>query len=121
MAQATTVEQNPDHEAHVHVMPPRVLLTTWIALLILTFLTVAATYVDLGTANIWIALLIATAKATIVALYFMHLRYDSPFHGLVLAAALLFVAVFIGVALLDTAEYQPDFDVPAGVTVTPTP
>ncbi len=119
MSQATTTQPNPDAQAHVHVMSPRVLLATWGALMILTVLTVAATYVDLGGMNLWLALLLATVKASIVALYFMHLRYDSPFHGLVLAAALLFVAVFIGIAMLDAVEYQADFDPPARVTATP--
>lgn len=117
MASTTPVQH--DHDTDAHVLPPRVLLATWGGLMILTVVTVAVTKVDLGSLNLWIALLIATVKATIVALYFMHLRYDSPFHGLVLAVALLFVAIFIGIALLDTVEYQPDFEVPRRMTVVP--
>ena len=50
---------------------------------------------------------IATVKASLVALYFMHLRYDHPFNGLVLVAGLGFLALFIGIVLLDSTQYQP--------------
>lgn len=102
-----------------HAVPVKVLLSVFAGLLLLTVLTVAVTGVDLGAMNIWVALLIAVAKAGLVAMYFMHLRYDSPFHGVVLIAALFFVAVFIGIALLDTQQYQVDFDRPANLSAQP--
>lgn len=89
-----------------HVMPSKVLVGVWLALLVLTVLTVAAGKVDLGSANIWIALAIALVKASLVGLFFMHLRYDSPFNAIVLIGALLFVVLFVGLALLDTSHYQ---------------
>jgi cytochrome c oxidase subunit 4 len=90
----------------VHVVPVTVLLTVWAVLLVLTFLTVAGTRVDLGGGNLWLAMIIATAKATLVALYFMHLRYDYPFHAVVLITALLFLLLFVGLVLVDTTSYQ---------------
>jgi len=93
---------------HVHVVPVRILVAVWAVLLVLTWLTVSITKVDLGSMNIVIALAIAVVKSTFVALYFMHLRYDRPFHGIVFVVALLFVFLFITFALLDTKEYQPD-------------
>ena len=93
---------------HVHVVPLRILVAVWAALVILTWLTVAATHVDLGALNLVVALAIATVKASLVALYFMHLRWDRPFNALVFLAALAFVALFVGLALLDTAAYRPD-------------
>src|SRR3954447_25495522 len=92
-----------------HPVPLRLLLIVFAGLMVLTFLTVAATWVNLGAANIWIALLIAVAKASLVALYFMHLRWDAPFNGIVLIAALFFVALFVGIAVLDAKEYQPNY------------
>ena len=56
-----------------------------------TVATVAATWVDLGGWNLWIALGIATVKASLVALYFMHLRYDNPFYALIFVTALVFL------------------------------
>ena len=76
----------------------------------LTVLTVAATWVDLGTANLWIALGIATVKASLVALDFMHLRYDHPFNGFIFVAALAFLTLFLGLVLLDTWAYQPEIE-----------
>jgi cytochrome c oxidase subunit 4 len=92
---------------HVHVVPTKVLLAVWAALLVLTWLTVTVTQVDLARLNIVLALGIAVVKSALVALYFMHLRYDRPFHGVIFVLALLFVFVFITFALLDTKEYQP--------------
>lgn len=89
-----------------HVVPLEVLFGVWLVLVVLTAVTVGAVKVDLGALNIWIALAIALVKASFVGLYFMHLRYDSPFNALVLVASLLFVVLFVGLALIDTAHYQ---------------
>lgn len=83
------------------------LFAVWGALLVLTGVTVAVTWVDLGTYNLWIALAIAGIKASLVVLYFMHLRYDHPFNAIVFITALLFVVLFVGLALMDSYEYQP--------------
>ena len=100
-------EMVDEHGYHVHVVPRKVLIAVFAALLVLTWLTVAATRIDLGSFNIWLALLIAVVKASVVGLYFMHLRYDSPFYGFVLMVALLFVAIFLAAAITDSMEYQP--------------
>ena len=78
------------------------------ALLILTIITVAVSYVHLGTANLFVAMLVASMKASLVALFFMHLFWDKPFNGLILVSSFLFLGVFIGLALLDTKEYHGD-------------
>jgi len=85
-----------------------VLLGVWGVLVVLTWLTVAATKVDLGHLNIVIALGIAVVKSSFVALYFMHLRYDKPFHAVVFISAALFVMLFISLTLMDTREYGVD-------------
>ena len=98
-----------------HVVPLWLLAGVFIALLGLTWVTVAVTRVDLGTFNVWIALLIAAAKAALVALYFMHLRWDAPFNALVLVASLLFLAIFISITLSDTFHYRERLDPPPAV------
>lgn len=99
------------HEVGHHV-PLWVLAATLAALLVLTLITVGVTQVarlDFGpTINLWVALAIATVKATLVALYFMHLRYDRPFNAVVLIAALLFVLLFAGLAMMDSAAYHDE-------------
>lgn len=112
-----TTDPADDHGHLAHVMPGRVLLGVWVVLMLLTLLTVAVTRVDLGNLNIWVAMLIAVAKASLVGLYFMHLRYDSPFHAIILIAALLFVAVFVGISSLDVAQYQREMTPPPGISV----
>lgn len=88
-----------------HVVPLRVLTAVWGTLLALTALTVAAAGVDLGSYNLGVAMLIATVKATLVLLFFMHLRYDRPILAIIFITALLFVALFVSIALLDTHAY----------------
>ena len=56
---------------------------------------------------ILVAMGVAVVKCTIVALIFMHLRWERSFIGFVFVGSFLFVGVFIGFALLDTTEYQP--------------
>lgn len=101
------------HDAGAHVSSIKTLLLVWVGLMVGTWLTVTATYVDLGPLNIWIGLAIATAKAILVALYYMHLRWDRPFNALVFLVAILFLLLFIGFAMMDSAAYQPNM-VPPG-------
>ncbi len=89
-------------------MPWRLLATIWLALVGLTAVTVAAAEVDLGRWNLVIALAIATLKASLVLLFFMHLRWDRPFNGVLFISMLLFVALFISFALMDSSAYRPD-------------
>lgn len=103
-----TAQSHAAHdEHHVHALPMRVLLATFVLLLILTAATVAVWKIDLGSIAILVSLGIALIKAAAVALYFMHLRYDSLFNGIILICALLFVVIFIAISLLDSHEYQP--------------
>jgi len=117
-----------DSGEHVHVVPLKVLIGVFVGLLILTWLTYAASQaarsgaLDLGAGNVIVALAIAVVKATLVALYFMHLRYDSPFNAVVLICALVFVALFIVVSMIDSVEYQPTRqDTQAALTETQSP
>lgn len=90
----------------VHISSVRLLVVVLIALMIGTWLTVTVTYFDLGSLNILIGLAIATVKAALVALYYMHLRWDRPFNGFVFLTAFLFLGIFVGIALMDTSHYQ---------------
>ena len=64
--------------------------------------------VDLGGFNLGIALAIATSRRRSSLLYFMHLRYDRPINAIVFVTALLFVTLFVALALLDSHAYAPD-------------
>jgi cytochrome c oxidase subunit 4 len=102
-------------EDGAHVASLKLLVVVLIALMVGTWLTVSATYIDLGPLNIWIGLAIATAKAVLVGLYYMHLRWDKPFNAFVFISAFAFLALFVGFAMMDSAHYQdviiPDWPV----------
>jgi cytochrome c oxidase subunit 4 len=109
---ADDVASDGHHPAGAHAVPKRVLLGVFGLLCVLTAITVGVSYIDLGPANIWIALFVAVIKGSLVVMYFMHLRWDSPFNGVILIAAMFFVALFIGIAMLDSKEYQPNLQAP---------
>ena len=99
-------QSSAQHPEVGHVLPLWLLFGVFGALIVLTVVTVLASYVDFGGLNIWIAIAIAAVKATLVALVFMHLKWDRPFNGIILASSLLFVVLFLGIALMDKMEYQ---------------
>jgi len=88
-------------EAHGHDDDPSVYLRILILLLILTAITVGASYIQFGSANVAIALTIATIKAIFVALFFMHLRHDKAINGVIAIAGFIFLGIFLMFDLLD--------------------
>ena len=112
----TGTTHGAQHHALAHPVPLPLLFAVFGALAVLTVITYTATWLQLGSFNIWLALLIAVVKAGLVALYFMHLRWDSPFNAVVLIASLFFVALFIGIAVLDAKEYRLNYSPPVSNT-----
>jgi len=102
------MSDNSDHGHGIsHIASKKVLLTTWAVLMVLTLATVLATRIDLGgQMNLIVAMVIATVKATLVCMYFMHLRYDKPLYALAVVSALLFAILFVSFTLMDSSEYQ---------------
>jgi cytochrome c oxidase subunit 4 len=95
------------HHGIAHTATIKVLLGTGSSLLFLTLVTVLATKVDFGAnINLAIAMFIAVIKATLVILFFMHLKYDKIFHSVVFLSAVLAAALFVGFTLMDTGQYQ---------------
>ena len=107
-AAADNAHHGDHHDDEIsHVAPVKVLLATGSSLLVLTIVTVLATKVDFGAnINLALAMLIAVIKATLVILFFMHLRYDKLFHSVIFVSALLAAALFVGFTLMDTGQYQ---------------
>jgi cytochrome c oxidase subunit 4 len=87
-----------------HVLPVRIYVGVWAALLVLTYVTVKISYFDFGVMNIYIAMGIATLKASLVALFFMHLKYDEAFTQVLFVSTLVFLAIFIALTMADTVE-----------------
>src|ERR1700733_14119080 len=88
-------DAHDDRGAHVHISSTRFYIGIFAALICLTIATVKVSYYDFGSANIVIAMLIATMKASLVAAFFMHLRYDQLFNTLAFLGAFLFLGIFI--------------------------
>jgi cytochrome c oxidase subunit IV len=84
-----------------HVLPRRVYYAVFSALLVLTALTVFAARLDLGPMNSVVALGIAVVKASLVVLYFMHVRYGSRLVWVVLGASILWLFLLISITLGD--------------------
>jgi len=98
------------HDQEHHVISLALLVAVFVALLFLTVVTVGARYVDFGDFNLAVALLIAIVKTSLVVLFFMHLYWDSPFNALAFIAGMFFVFLFIGLSIMDSAEYKPLID-----------
>ena len=103
-------DEHGEHHGLGHVASKKVLLGTWGALMVLTVVTVLASQVDLGAAeiNLAVAMLIATVKASLVCVFFMHLKYDKLFHTIVFVSAILLATLFVTFTLMDSNQYQSD-------------
>ncbi|WP_164101623.1 cytochrome C oxidase subunit IV family protein [Candidatus Laterigemmans baculatus] len=104
-----------------HPFPVWGLVAVFISLLFLTVITVAQASLELGGWDVLLSMLIATIKASLVVLFFMHLAFDKPFNAIVFVSALFFVALFIGGTLSDSRLYsdvlEPQYDeAPAELT-----
>lgn len=95
MAADHSHESPDDGRVHAHLSSAQFYWGIFGALVLLTVATVKVSYYDFGSANIIIALLIATVKASLVAAFFMHLRHDNLFNTIAFLAAFLFLAIFI--------------------------
>ena len=84
-----------------HVVSWRIYLAVFVALCLLTLITVQVTGHDFGRLNLIVALAIAVTKATLVVLYFMHARYSPRLTALVIAAGLAFFAILLFLTLSD--------------------
>lgn len=76
------------------------------ALIVLLFATVGVAYIHLGPLNDLAALTIAVLKATLVVLFFMHVRYSKKLIGLVAVAGLVWLALLIGFTITDYATRE---------------
>lgn len=99
-------------------MPLKLLFTIFAALIFFTIATVVISKFHLGAWEVPITMAIATTKAILVAVYFMHLRYDNPFNAMIFCFSLFFVALFLGGTLIDVRAYQKDL-IPPTSSATP--
>jgi len=84
-----------------HIVPLKTYLIVFAGLIVLTVVTVEVARLDLGPFNQIVALLVAAAKTTLVALIFMHVRHSKPMVWLSIFCGLLWVALLIGLTMVD--------------------
>jgi caa(3)-type oxidase subunit IV len=97
---------HPLEPAKSHVMPVRTLVGVWVFLCAMALLNAVLGGVNMGSAAVLVALVIASTMAVVSALYFMHLRYESLFIVMVLLLTLIFITLFISFSLTDTQAYK---------------
>lgn len=86
-----------------HISTDKILLSVAGALFILTLLTVGVHYLALPHPwSIIVAMAVAVVKASLVALFFMNLYWDVKFNSLLFIFSLIFLALLVGLSLLDT-------------------
>ncbi|HOX77919.1 MAG TPA: cytochrome C oxidase subunit IV family protein [Bacteroidales bacterium] len=95
--------QHKEHSAEVHIVSYREHASTFLALILLTVMTVTVSVfgADLYTLTVLTALAIASAKAVVVGLYFMHLKYDPKIYKAMMAVVLILFTVFLILTLID--------------------
>lgn len=95
-----------------HISSLSTLLSVAGTLLVLTFLTVAVSWINIPDPfNVIVAIVIAVSKATLVALFFMNLYWDSKFNSIVFLLAILFLVIMISITLLDTLFRDAGFPI----------
>ena len=86
-----------------HVSPKSVYYSIFGALMVLTAITVFAAFVNLGNLNFPVAMAIATIKAVLVVLFFMHVKYSSRLTKLVVVTSLFFLFILLSETFMDYA------------------
>jgi cytochrome c oxidase subunit 4 len=85
-----------------HIVSAKLYYAIWMALLILTGVTAGVAFIDLGPFNTVVALVIATLKAVLVILFFMHLKYTSEkMTSVVVISALFWLLILLALSLAD--------------------
>jgi cytochrome c oxidase subunit 4 len=90
-----------EHFVSEHIVSPKIYLVIFLTLMAGTAATVWAAYHNFGAFNIVIALAIATFKATLVVLYFMHARYSPKRTQLVIVCSIFWLAIMLVLTLAD--------------------
>lgn len=95
-------EHSDDGHDFAHPAPLPLLFGVFVALTILTIITVAQASVNFGSFDVAIVMVIATVKAILVGAFFMHLAFDKPFNIAVFLGSFVFVGLFIIFTISDS-------------------
>lgn len=84
-----------------HIVSLKLYIGIFVALMVLTAATVWVAFIDLGMMNNVVAMTIAVIKATLVILFFMHVRYSTPLTWVVVVSGFFWLVVLIGLTMSD--------------------
>lgn len=84
-----------------HIQSYSRLFIVLLGLFLLTGVTIGVSYIHLGKLNVWIALIIASTKATLVLLYYMHLKYEDRLIRFSFISTVLFLVIMISFTFFD--------------------
>jgi len=84
-----------------HVVPQKIYLLVFATLLLMTLVTVDVAFYNFGWLNIYLALVIATFKATIVVMYFMHVKFSPRLTWLFAIAGIFWMIILLVLMLSD--------------------
>jgi cytochrome c oxidase subunit IV len=93
-----------EHEHSEHIVPPSTYIVIILTLMALTAATVIAAFINLGPFNIVVALGIATIKATLVVLFFMHAKYSPKRTKLIIIAGIFWLLILLFMTMSDYAS-----------------
>ena len=94
-----------------HIIPLSTYIMVFSLLLVMTVVTVFSAQYDFGSFNIVLALLIASFKSSLVLLFFMHLYYDNKVNLALILGSVVFLALFIGLTMIDVTRRQDFYDI----------
>jgi len=84
-----------------HIVSPRTYYLIFLTLMVCTAITVAVAYLDLGPLNVVVAMTIAVLKATLVVLFFMHVKYGTRLTWAVVAGSVFWLGILLVLTLGD--------------------
>src|SRR5580658_1569856 len=104
MSDQNSVSAHASDHISEHISTLGSSVAIWLILLACTGITVGAAFIDLGPFNIVVALAIATIKATLVVLFFMHVKYTpEKLPGLVVVSAIFWLFILLALSMADYA------------------
>jgi len=99
---AHSEQQAVEHsEQHGHIVPVRVYILVFQTLIVMTWVTAFVSTVDLGRLNVFVALSIAIFKASLVILFFMHVKYGTRLTKMIVLAGLYWLILLLFIVMMD--------------------
>ena len=101
MENTNSLAAEEHHDDDLHILPDFTQVKVFVALIILTIITVAASVKYPGQIGIGVALVVTPLKATLILMYFMHLKFERPVFIYMFMVAISILAVVMGLTILD--------------------